>query len=112
MEKGGHGEEGEREGGVEEEEFGECEFMCMWGGGGGRLASSLICKKCITSEIKRKITAPKQNTQSRNDGEKRRWVGLEEVKGCTPEHKEGGQREGGCTCIDKCCKVVRMYINI
>lgn len=31
----------------------------------GSLASSLICKKCITSEIKRKITAPKQNTQSR-----------------------------------------------
>lgn len=38
---------------------------------GGReessLASSLICKKCITSEIKRKITAPKQNTQSRGE---------------------------------------------
>lgn len=26
------------------------------GVGGGGLASSLICKKCITSEIKRKIT--------------------------------------------------------
>ena len=46
-------------------------------GGGGSLASSLICKKCITSEIKRKITAPKQNTQSRREGEKRRWVGQE-----------------------------------
>ena len=34
---------------------------------GGSLASSLICKKCITSEIKRKITAPKQNTQSRSE---------------------------------------------
>lgn len=47
------------------------------GRGGGSLASSLICKKCITSEIKRKITAPKQNTQSRREGEKRRWVGQE-----------------------------------
>lgn len=44
--------------------------------GGGSLASSLICKKCITSEIKRKITAPKQNTQNRRKGEKR--VGREE----------------------------------
>lgn len=49
--------EGEREGGRE---------PGKGGGGreeGGSLASSLICKKCITSEIKRKITAPKQNTQ-------------------------------------------------
>lgn len=44
-------------------------------GGGGSLASSLICKKCITSEIKRKITAPKQNTQSRREGEG--WSGRE-----------------------------------
>lgn len=43
--------------------------------GGGSLASSLICKKCITSEIKRKITAPKQNTQSRREGEG--WSGRE-----------------------------------
>lgn len=48
-------------------------------GGGGRLASSLICKKCITSEIKRKITAPKQNTQSKKDGENRKGVGREKV---------------------------------
>lgn len=31
--------------------------------GGGVLASSLICKKCITSEIKRKITEQHQNIQ-------------------------------------------------
>lgn len=62
----------------------------MVGGGGGcSLASSLICKKCITSEIKRKITAPKQNTQSRREGEKRRWVG-----------REGG-KEGEKT-VDRC----------
>lgn len=30
---------------------------------GGVLASSLICKKCITSEIKRKITEREQNIQ-------------------------------------------------
>lgn len=32
---------------------------------GGVLASSLICKKCITSEIKRKITEQQQNIQRR-----------------------------------------------
>lgn len=39
MEKGGQGEDGEREGGVEEEEFGGREFMCvcMRGGGAGWL---------------------------------------------------------------------------
>lgn len=52
-------ERGVRQGGLEEEE-----------GVGGSLASSLICKKCITSEIKRKITAPKQNTQSRRERER------------------------------------------
>lgn len=49
------------------------------GGGGGSLASSLICKKCITSEIKRKITAPKQNTQSRREGDG--WSGWEGERG-------------------------------
>lgn len=77
------------------------------GGGGGSLASSLICKKCITSEIKRKITAPKQNTQSRREEEKGRWVGREGGVcvggGCgyaCVNRKEVGKREGGFTCID------------
>ena len=50
-----------------------------WGVWGGGLASSLICKKYITSEIKQKITAPKQNTQSRKDGENWRGVRREKV---------------------------------
>lgn len=75
----------------------------MWG---GRLASSLICKKCITSEIKRKITAPKQNTQSRKDGENRRGVGWEKVEWIPAcEYNGGGKRKGGFTCIDNCCTV-------
>lgn len=99
----GDGEGRARGGGRERRRGGGRGVRRVWG---GRLASSLICKKCITSEIKRKITAPKQNTQSRKDGEKRRWVGREEVQwihAC--EYKEGEKRKGGFTCIDNCCTV-------
>lgn len=62
----------------------------------GSLASSLICKKCITSEIKRKITAPKQNTEQREKEEvggaggrrRRQWIGV-----CVSRQEVGERKE-------------------